>query len=63
MANLYDRLMREAKAAYVTPQRIDNVRHACPDCPTGFPRAFCPTCLGVGHISEESLSRWVRAHQ
>lgn len=38
--------------------RLDNIRHACPDCVVGRPRSFCPTCLGVGSISEARLAVW-----
>lgn len=41
--------------------RLDNVRHACPDCPTLRPRTFCPTCLGEGTVTEATLARWVAA--
>jgi hypothetical protein len=38
--------------------RLDNVLHACPDCPLAAPRPFCPTCLGAGAISEHRLMMW-----
>lgn len=60
MANdLYQRLLAEAQRAYSAPVRDASIRHACPDCPLGQPRVFCPTCLGVGSIDEADLARWV----
>lgn len=59
--NLLGRLIADAKRVYTEPVRMDNVLHACPDCPLGFPKAFCTTCLGAGNVTEEGLARWVRA--
>jgi hypothetical protein len=61
MANdLLGRLIAEAKRTYTEPVRMDNVLHACPECPIGSPKAFCPTCLGMGNVTEGDLARWVR---
>jgi hypothetical protein len=33
----------------------------CPGEGCGWPvRAFCPTCLGVGLVSEQRLAQWQR---
>lgn len=40
--------------------RID-ARHACPECPIGTPRPFCPVCLGDGSISTDRLDRYSAA--
>jgi len=47
--------------AHVFGARIDNVLHMCPGEGCGWPvRAFCPTCLGVGLVSEQRLAQWQR---
>lgn len=51
----------------MTPDRLraiafgpkpEGVTHACPDCPFGAPRAFCPTCLGIGTVDNAQLDAW-----
>lgn len=47
--------------AHALGARIDDVLHMCPAEQCGYPpRAFCPTCLGVGLLTEEDLARWHR---
>jgi hypothetical protein len=48
-----------AFGAHPAGARVE-VRHACPRCPLAAPRVFCPTCLGHGSVSEETLARYVR---
>jgi hypothetical protein len=47
--------------------RLDNIKHACPECPTPFarvgelqlpPRPDCRWCHGTGLLSEAELYRW-----
>jgi hypothetical protein len=40
-------------------KRLGEIRHMCPECGTQR-RALCAVCLGVGHVSEARLARWVR---
>ena len=41
-------------------ERIEAM-HACPDCPIGNPRPFCPVCLGAGAITTDRLDRYSAA--
>jgi len=45
--------------AHALGARVDEITHLCPDC-GWHTKAFCPTCLGVGQVTEERLAWWQR---
>lgn len=47
----------EILAQHVRGERVDQVLHMCPECGI-HPRAFCPTCLGAGVVTEQRLAQW-----
>lgn len=34
------------------------VRHACPECPVGYPKPLCPVCLGAGLVTDRRLRQY-----
>lgn len=56
-----DRMPKNDPIAHVLGHRVDDVTHMCPAEGCGWPvRAFCPTCLGAGVVSEHRLAEWHR---
>lgn len=54
-------MLKNDPIAHLLGRRVDDVTHMCPGEGCGWPvRAFCPTCLGVGTVTEERLARWHR---
>jgi hypothetical protein len=43
-------------------RRLEVLGHACPDCPVGQPRPFCPSCLGAGILTSAELAVWQARH-
>lgn len=42
---------------------LPGVLQACPDCDLGSPAHFCPTCHGIGTVTNEELDRWLIRRQ